>query len=59
MTEERSSDFEPGNADYRTCPACGADCKPEAFSTDQGIRLAFTCSVHGVHTVIDPLEGSH
>lgn len=49
--------FEPGNEQYRTCAECGADCEPQPFPTDQGIRIAFACSTHGVHSVVDPFEG--
>ena len=58
MTEDASNDFESGSEEYRTCPECGADCVPEPFLTDQVIHLGFTCPVHGVHTVIDPLDSS-
>ena len=51
--------FEPdAEENYRTCPECGSDCKPELFETDSGIRIAFTCAEHGVHSVVDPFEGS-
>lgn len=45
---------------YRTCPTCGADCSPEPFDAGNGdgLRVAFSCAAHGVHTVIDPFEGS-
>jgi len=45
-------------AEYRTYSQCGADCSPEPFETDQGMRISLVCSEHGVHTVIDPFEGS-
>lgn len=43
---------------YRTCLECGADCPPEPFDAGegQGIRIAFSCPTHGVHSVVDPLE---
>lgn len=41
---------------YRTCEECGADCPPEPSSTDQGVRIAFACPTHGVHSVVDPFE---
>lgn len=46
-----------GNEQYRTCPECGRDCKPEPFEADDGFRIAFSCSEHGVHSVVDPFEG--
>lgn len=39
---------------YRTCLQCGRDCLPEAFSTSEGMRIAFACQEHGVHTVVEP-----
>lgn len=49
-----------GNERYRTCPQCGRDCEPEPFEAGdvEGIRIGFSCPVHGVHTVIDPFEES-
>ncbi|MBM7821765.1 MULTISPECIES: hypothetical protein [Kocuria] len=43
---------------YRTCLECGADCPPEPFDAGegQGIRIAFSCPTHGVHSVVDPFE---
>lgn len=41
---------------YRTCAECGGDCEPEPIPTDAGMRIAFRCPTHGVHTVIDPFE---
>lgn len=49
--------FEPRNEEYRTCAECGAECEPHPFPTDQGIRIAFVWSTHGVHSVVDPFEG--
>lgn len=48
-----------GNNDerYRTCAECGRDCEPEPVPTESGMRIAFTCSEHGVHSVVDPFEG--
>lgn len=42
--------------EYRSCAECGQDCEPEPFATDKRIRIAFSCAIHGVHTVIDPFE---
>lgn len=50
--------FEPADEQYRTCAECGADCPPEPFETNSGIQIAFSCPEHGVHTVVDPFEGS-
>jgi len=30
----------------------------EPVPTFQGMRIAFSCQVHGIHTVIDPFEDS-
>lgn len=56
-----SDTFDPLGKDdesYRTCRECGADCPPEPFPTDQGIRIAFTCAEHGLHSIVDPFEDS-
>lgn len=39
---------------------CGLDCEPEPFDAGagKGIRIAFSCPVHGLHGVTDPFEGS-
>lgn len=43
---------------YRTCSVCGADCEPEHLNGgEHGIRIAFVCAAHGVHSFIDPFEG--
>lgn len=48
----------PKDEIHRTCPACGGDCEPEPTSVSGlGVRIAFTCPEHGVHSVIDPFEG--
>lgn len=41
------------NENYRSCPECGADCLPDPFETNQEIRIAFICPLHGVQTVVD------
>lgn len=41
---------------YRTCPQCGCDLDPEPFTAPEGVRIAFACEVHGIHTVVDPFE---
>lgn len=59
-----------GNEQYRTCAqpvalpeggqgVCGLDCEPEPFDAGEGdgIRIAFSCPEHGVHSVVDPFEG--
>lgn len=48
-----------GNEQYRTCAECGADCEPEPFdaSAGDGIRIAFSCPEHGVHSIVDPFDG--
>ncbi len=49
----------PADEGYRTCTECGADSVPEPFDAGerQGLRTAFSCPQHGVHSVIDPFEG--
>lgn len=39
---------------YRTC----ADCEPDtsAGADGVGVRIAWVCPMHGVHSVIDPFE---
>lgn len=51
--------FEREGEAYRTCAECGADCEPEPFDAGEGrgIRIAFACPTHGVHSVVDPFEG--
>lgn len=48
----------PTNDDYRTCSECGADCYPDpnAGADGLGVRIAFICPEHGLHSVIDPFE---
>lgn len=46
-----------GRQQYRVCSQCGRDCEPEPVPTDAGMRIAFICPVHGVHTVVDPFDG--
>lgn len=48
----------PKDEGYRTCSECGVDCEPEPFDAGegQGLRIAFACPVHGVHSVVDPFE---
>jgi hypothetical protein len=58
VTEIDGDDPEGTDERYRTCSECGADCVPETVQTGQGIHVAFACSVHGVHTVIDPWRDS-
>lgn len=46
-----------GENGYRTCAECGRDCEPEVTALDGlGVRITFTCPVHGVHSIIDPFE---
>ena len=55
---ERSTMFTPDEEEhYRTCADCGRACEPVPFEIiEAGLRLAFICPVHGVHTVVDPFE---
>lgn len=40
---------------YHTCRVCGRDCVPEDIGTDgTGVRIAFVCPEHGLHSVVDP-----
>lgn len=44
------------NEEYRTCPECGSHCDLEPFDVSDQLRVAFSCPLHGVHTVVDPFE---
>lgn len=47
----------PADEEYRTCAECGGDCVPEHAALDgSGVRIAFVCPEHGVHSVVDPFE---
>ena len=48
----------PKDDAYRTCSECGGDCYPDpsAGADGLGVRIAFVCPEHGVHSVIDPFE---
>lgn len=47
----------PDDESYRTCTECGTDCLPEPTVVEGvGIRIAFVCAEHGVHSFIDPFE---
>lgn len=50
--------IKPTDEQYHTCADCGADSEPEPFETDRGTRIAFSCPEHGVHSVVNPFEGS-
>lgn len=41
---------------YRTCSECGRDCHPDpsAGADGLGVRIAFVCLEHGIHSVVDP-----
>lgn len=49
----------PKDQSYRTCSECGGDCYPDtsAGADGMGVRIAFVCPKHGVHSVVDPFEG--
>lgn len=48
----------PTDQSYRTCSECGRDCMPEPTPIEgHGMRIAFVCPEHGVHSVVDPFEG--
>lgn len=51
-----SDPLSPGDESYRTCAECGSDCEPEPVPTAEGMRIAFTCPEHGVHSVVDPFR---
>lgn len=37
---------------------CGRDCEPDPASVEGlGMRIAFVCPEHGVHSLVDPFEG--
>lgn len=48
----------PKDQSYRTCSKCGGDCYPDtsAGADGMGVRIAFVCPEHGVHSVVDPFE---
>lgn len=48
----------PKDQSYRTCSECGGDCYPDlsAGVDGTGVRIAFVCPEHGVHSVVDPFE---
>lgn len=47
----------PEDDGYRTCAECGSDCRPEPTVVEgSGVRIAFVCPAHGVHSFIDPFE---
>lgn len=48
----------PRDQSYRTCSECGGDCYPDtsAGADGLGVRIAFVCPEHGVHSVVDPFE---
>lgn len=43
---------------YRICSECGGDCYPDtsAGADGQGVRIAFVCPKHGLHSIVDPFE---
>lgn len=44
-------------ADYRTCSSCGGDCIPDPTgAAGLGVRIAWVCPEHGVHSIVDPFE---
>ncbi|WP_156109902.1 hypothetical protein [Cryobacterium sp. MLB-32] len=50
--------FERANERCLTCAEWGSECRPEPFEADSGIKIAFAHPEQGVHTVVDPFEGS-
>ena len=48
--------FSTGAEEHLTCTECGADCAPEVLESDAGMRVAFVCPQHGVHSVVDPFS---
>lgn len=54
MSNEPGSKF--GDNRHRACMQCEVDCPPESFKTDDGVRVAFVCAEHGVHSVVHPFE---
>lgn len=48
----------PTDEGYRTCSECGGDCYPDtsAGADGIGVRIAFVCAEHGVHSVVDPFK---
>lgn len=57
--DRRVASRDPADRDeqsYRECAECGGDCTPEPVPTEQGMRIAFTCPQHGVHSFLDPFN---
>lgn len=48
----------PKDESYRTCAECGGDCYPDPSPSADGIgvRIAYICPEHGMHSLIDPFE---
>lgn len=47
----------PKDQGYRWCSQCGAECEPEPTAVKGlGVRFVFTCSEHGLNSVVDPFE---
>lgn len=47
----------PRDEGYRTCAECGGDCMPDPSAVDGlGVRIAWVCPNHGVHSIVDPFE---
>lgn len=48
----------PRDESYRTCAECGSDCYPDtsAGADGLGVRIAFVCPEHGVHSEGSPTE---
>lgn len=48
----------PRNETYRTCATCGGDCEPDTglSANSTGVRIAWVCHEHGVHSIVDPFS---
>lgn len=64
MENEQSDDTDnlsfgpPMDESYRTCAECGGDCYPDPSPSADGIgvRIAYICPEHGVHSIVDPFK---
>jgi len=60
IPEDLEIDLWDPSEGYRTCPECGRDCEPVPFVVEgHRTKVSMICPLHGVHTVVDPFEGSY
>ena len=39
-----------------SCPECGVELDVEPVGIDRGIRVGYTCEVHGFVSMLDPFD---